>query len=47
MGKATLYPTQNQESKKLICGWGFKKRKKDTKTFVGLLFVNNIYLKQI
>jgi hypothetical protein len=32
---------------KFIHGWGFKKRKKDFKTFVGLLFANDIYLKQI
>jgi hypothetical protein len=31
----------------LIHGWGSKKRKKDYKTFMGLLFPNNIYLKKI
>jgi hypothetical protein len=31
----------------LIHGWGSKKRKKDYRTFMGLLFANNIYLKQI
>ncbi len=30
----------------LIHGWGSKKRKKDSRTFVGLLFANNIYLKK-
>jgi hypothetical protein len=32
--------------KGLIHSWGSKKRKKDSKTFVGLLFANNIYLKK-
>jgi hypothetical protein len=27
--------------------WGTKKRKKDSKTLMGLFFANNIYLKQI
>jgi hypothetical protein len=31
----------------VIQGWGSKKRKKDYRTFVGLLFGNNIYLKQL
>jgi hypothetical protein len=31
---------------KLIHNWGSKKRKKNSKTFVGLLFANNIYFKQ-
>ncbi len=31
----------------LIHDWGSKKRKKDSRTFVGLLFANNIYMKQI
>jgi hypothetical protein len=30
-----------------IHDWGTKKMKNDSKTFVGLLFTNNIYLKQI
>jgi hypothetical protein len=30
-----------------INNWGTKKKKKDSKTFVGLLFANNIYLQQI
>jgi hypothetical protein len=30
---------------KPIQGWGFKKRKKDCRIFVGLLFGNNIYFK--
>lgn len=31
----------------LIQGWGSKKRKKDSITFVSLFFANNMYLKQI
>jgi hypothetical protein len=30
-----------------IQGWGSKKSKKDSKTFVGLLLENNIYLKKL
>jgi hypothetical protein len=30
-----------------ILRWSFKKRKKNSITFVGSLFANNIYLKQI
>ncbi len=28
-------------------GWGSEKRKKDSRIFVGLLFVDTIYLEQI
>jgi len=31
----------------LIHGWGSKKRKMDSRTFVKLFFANNTYLKQI
>jgi hypothetical protein len=31
----------------LIHDWGSQKMKKDSKTFVGLQFANNIHLKQI
>jgi hypothetical protein len=30
-----------------IYDWGTKERKKDFRIFVGLLFANNMYLKQI
>jgi len=30
-----------------IQGWDSKKGKKDSRTFVGLIFANNIYSKQI
>jgi hypothetical protein len=37
----------NQSLEGPIQGWGPKKRKMDFKTFIRLLFANNIYLKQI
>ncbi len=30
-----------------IHSWGSRKRKNDSRTFMGLIFANNIYLKQI
>jgi len=32
---------------KSIHGWGIKKKKKDSMTFLQLLSMNNIYMKQI
>jgi hypothetical protein len=32
---------------KVIQSWGFRKRKKNLKTFMGLFFAIDIYLKQI
>jgi hypothetical protein len=31
----------------VIQGWGSKKKRKDCRIFVGLLFGNNLYLKQL